>query len=400
MNTNYQEIAAKYHDEIVRTASELIQINSQSLREEALAAYVEKKMRSLGYDEVEVDRYGNVFGTMKGTGGGSSVMLNCHMDVVEAGDASLWEHPPFGGEIAEGRIWGRGASDTKGTMAIQLYVPAMLKAAGLLPKGDIVVAAVIAEEIAGYGSMIHTSENRMLTDYAIVGEATENDIAIGSRGRCCGVITITGKSCHASVPQFGSNPFDFLAQLLPELRKVEMGSDPLFGSSTMSVTKITSSEQGTIIIPNEVVVYVDYRQSGEDTKEAVKEKLEAAVGRCSVPGVSAKVELLYFPLTTYTGMEGMGFQGENPFVADGEADYVLQAKAAVEQAVGHEIKVKAWPFATDTGHYASKGVKCLGYSPAEVKLCHTTSDSIDIQMMAEGTAGYLAAVSALANNVK
>ena len=110
-------------------------------------------------------------------------------------------------------------------MAIQIYVPFLLKEAGLLPKGDIITAAVISEEIAGYGAMVHTQENRMLTDYAIVGEATENDIAIGSRGRCCGVITITGKSCHASIPHVGHNPFDFLAQLLPELQKVPMGSD-------------------------------------------------------------------------------------------------------------------------------------------------------------------------------
>ena len=114
-------------------------------------------------------------------------------------------------------------------MAIQIYVPFLLKEAGLLPKGDIITAAVISEEIAGYGAMVHTQENRMLTDYAIVGEATENDIAIGSRGRCCGVITITGKSCHASIPHVGHNPFDFLAQLLPELQKVPMGSDGLFG---------------------------------------------------------------------------------------------------------------------------------------------------------------------------
>lgn len=59
-----------------------------------MAAYVQEKMKELGYDKVEVDRYGNVFGTMKGTGGGSSVMLNCHMDVVYEGDESLWPYPP------------------------------------------------------------------------------------------------------------------------------------------------------------------------------------------------------------------------------------------------------------------------------------------------------------------
>ena len=172
MNEVLKTIAAKYKDDIVHTASELIQRNSH---EGEVAAYVQEKMKELGYDKVEVDRYGNVFGTMKGTGGGSSVMLNCHMDVVYEGDESLWPYPPYSGAIAEGRIWGRGASDTKGTMAIQIYVPFLLKEAGLLPKGDIITAAVISEEIAGYGAMVHTQENRMLTDYAIVGEATGCD---------------------------------------------------------------------------------------------------------------------------------------------------------------------------------------------------------------------------------
>lgn len=401
MNEQLKALAAKYKDEIVQTASELIQINSQSLHEGELAQYIVDKMHKLGYDSVEVDKYGSVFGTMKGTGGGSSVMLNCHLDVVDGGDESLWKYPPYSGAIAEGRVWGRGASDTKGTMAVYLYVPVMLKEAGLLPKGDIVVAEVITEEIAGYGAMMHTRENRMLTDYAVIGEATENDIAIGCRGRFCAVITITGKSCHASIPHEGHNPFNFLSRLLPELEKVEMSSEELFGSSTMSVTKIESSEKGSNIIPNEVVVYIDYRQTGDDTEAHVLEKLQAAIDRCGkMEGISTKVEALYFPLTTYTGIEGRGYQGEYPFSVSPDADYIVQAKAAVESAVGHEIKTKPWAFATDTGHYAAKGVKCLGYSPAEIKLCHTTSDSIDIEMMEESTIGTMALTVALANNEK
>ena len=77
-----------------------------------------------------------------------------------------------------------------------------------------------------------------------------------------------------------------------------MGSDELFGSSTMSCTRITSSEEGTNIIPNEIVLYVDYRQSGVDTPEMVQQKLETAVANCHVDGITAQVELLYFPLTT------------------------------------------------------------------------------------------------------
>lgn len=111
----------------------------------------------------------------------------------------------------------------------------------------------------------------------------------------------------------------------------------------MSCTRITSSEEGTNIIPNEIVLYVDYRQSGDDTPEEVQRKLEAAIANCHVDGVTAKAELLYFPLTTYTGVEGRGYQGENPFVASADADYIQKVKAAIEDAVGRKIQTKPWP---------------------------------------------------------
>ncbi|HYE83450.1 MAG TPA: M20/M25/M40 family metallo-hydrolase [Clostridia bacterium] len=400
MKQKLEKLAEKYHDEIVKTASEMIRINSQSTKEAEFAQYVVKKMQFLGYDEVVVDNYGSVFGTVKGSGGGKSMTLNCHLDVVDEGDAEKWTYPPYSGAIAEGKIWGRGASDTKGTFAIQLYTPIILKKAGLLPKGDIVVAGVVSEEIAGFGATMQTRDNYKLTDYAVIGEATENDLAIGCRGRFCAVVTIKGKSCHASLPHVGKNPFDFLGQFLVDLKKVELGKDELFGSSTMSVTNITSSEKGTNIIPNEVVVYIDFRQSAEDTEQVVLAKLQKVIDGCMLDDIKVSLKALYFPLTTYTGFQGEGYQGEYPFSVSPEEPYVKLCKKSIEEAVGHPIQTKAWIFATDTGHYAAKGVKCIGYSPAEIRLCHTTEDHIDIAMMKEGTLGYLALTLALANQEK
>ncbi len=400
MNQKIAELAKKYKDEIVQTASEMIQINSQSTQEGEMAQYTVDKMKALGYDEVVVDAYGSVFGTVKGTGGGSSVMLNCHLDVVDEGEPLKWKYPPYSGAIAEGKIWGRGASDTKGTFAIQVYTPIMLKEAGLLPKGDIVVAGVVSEEIAGFGAMMQTRDNYKLTDYAIIGEATENDLAIGCRGRFCAVVTITGKSCHASMPNVGKNPFDFLGKFLTELKTVEMGKDELFGSSTMSVTNINSSEKGTNIIPNEVVVYIDYRQSTSDTEEIALGKIQEVIDRCKIDGIQVDLRPLYFPLTTYTGFKGEGYQGEPPFSVSPDEPYVKLCKKTLEDVFGHSVKTKPWAFATDTGHYAAKGVKCIGFSPAKIKLCHTTEDNIDIDMMQKGVLGYLALTLALANQAK
>lgn len=400
MSNSFAQLAAQHYDDIVQTAVDMIRINSQSTQEGEMAAYTIQKMKALGYDEVVVDPQGSVFGIVHGTGGGSSVTLNCHLDVVYEGDASKWKHGPFSGDIAEGRIWGRGASDTKGTFAIQVHVPMILKNAGLLPKGDIIVAGVVSEEIAGFGSMMQTRNNDHLTDYCVIGEATENDLAIGCRGRCCVVVTIKGKSCHASIPHEGRNPFDFLARFLPELQKVEMGHDELFGDSTMSCTNISSSEKGSNIIPNEITLLVDYRQVSCDTEDVVVRKIQAAADAAQVDGIEVDIRTLYFPLTTYTGFQGQGYQGEPPFAVDANEPYVQLCKQAVESAVGHEIRTKTWAFATDTGHFAAKGVKCIGYSPAEIRLCHTTEDSIDLEMLREGIAGYLSLTKTLADQEK
>lgn len=400
MQTKFQELAAQYQEKITQTASEMLQINSQSTQEGAMAAYTVAKMKELGYDEVSVSPQGNVFGIVHGTGGGSSVTLNCHLDVVHEGDPAKWNHPPYSGEIADGRIWGRGASDTKGTFAVQLYIPVILREAGLLPKGDILVAGVVSEEIGGFGAMMQARTNDHLTDYCVIGEATENQLSVGCRGCCSISVTITGKSCHASIPFAGKNPFDFLARFLPELSKVEMGKDALFGSSTMSCTKITSSEESLNIIPNQIQLIIDYRPVASDTEEIVLQKLRAAADAAAVDGISVDIDYMYYPMTTYCGYQGQGFRGEPPFSADPDAPYIQLCKQAVEDAVGHEVPIRTWPFATDTGHYAAKGVRCIGYSPAEIRLCHTTEDSIDLAMMEEGTAGYLALTKALADQDK
>lgn len=400
MKQKLVELAENYKDKIISTVCEMVRINSQSTMEGKMAQYTMDKMKELGYDEVVVDTYGSVFGTVKGTGGGSSVMLNCHLDVVDEGDPKRWRYPPYSGTIADGKIWGRGASDTKGTFAIQLYTPIMLKNAGLLPKGDIVVTGVVCEENAGLGAMMQVQDNFKITDYAIIGEATENDLAIGCRGRICVVVTIEGKSCHASTPHLGKNPFEFLGVFLEGLKMVKMGEDELFGPSTMSVTNIVSSEEATNVIPNQISVYIDYRQSTSDPKEIVLEKIQQVVDRCKMDGIRVSVKPHYFPLTTYTGFKAEGYQGQHPFSVGSDDEYVKLCRNSLESVLNHPVRIKTWGFATDTGHYSSKGIKCIGFSPAEAKLCHTTEDNIDINMMRKGVVGYLMLASVLANQNK
>ena len=394
MKEKIVDISGKYFDSIVQTASEMIRIPSKSGEESAMAEYTVAKMNELGYDEVTVDEYGNVVGIMRGTGGGKSLMFNCHLDIVDEGPHENWKYPPYSGEVAEGAIWGRGASDTKGTFAIHLYAPYMLKQEGLMTKGDIYVVGVVHEEDAGFGSM-KMAERGFRTDYAIVGEASENDLAIACRGRVGIEVVITGKSCHASVPKEGINPFSFLGGFLLGLNEYKVKENPKYGSSLISATRISSSELGTNVVPNWVRLSLDYRSVPGETNDQIIAQLNEIAERYAVPGVKVEITPAYIPISCFTGATGEGLMGEPPYSIDEDSETVQKAKAALEEVFGRPVQTKPWAFATDSGHFSQIGVEVIGFSPAEIKKCHTVEDNIRLDMLKDGIAGNLAIVKAL-----
>ena len=167
-------------DALVAFAQELIRTESLSGQEGKVAALLRSRMERLGYDRVRVDEAGNVIGLIQGRGG-PPVMLNGHMDHVDGGDPALWPHPPFGGEIHDGEIWGRAAVDMKGALAAMVYAGGMLKRLEVRVPGDLYVAGVVQEEVGGLGSR-HLAR-AVPVERAIIGEASANQLRRGHRGR-------------------------------------------------------------------------------------------------------------------------------------------------------------------------------------------------------------------------
>ncbi|WP_152918236.1 M20/M25/M40 family metallo-hydrolase, partial [Ardenticatena maritima] len=130
----------------------LVQTPSLPGHEADLAALVKAEMERLGYDEVFVDAAGNVIGRIRGRGDAPAVMFNTHLDHVDPGDPAGWRFPPYGGEIHDEAVWGRGTVDIKGPLAAQVYGVARLKNDPTPPPGDVYVSAVVQEEIGGLGA--------------------------------------------------------------------------------------------------------------------------------------------------------------------------------------------------------------------------------------------------------
>lgn len=161
------------------------------------------------------------------------LLMMSHLDVVPVEDPSQWTHDPFGGEIDEGRLWGRGSSDMKSTVAAEAMTLAILKRAGVKLKGKLTFAACADEESGGaygFGWVVQHYPELMEADYAVNeggGSAIKRDggliypINTGEKGRMEIRIHITGKGFHASQPWRADNAIYKAEEVIRRIRTYE-----------------------------------------------------------------------------------------------------------------------------------------------------------------------------------
>jgi acetylornithine deacetylase len=135
---------------------------------------------------------------LAGAGGGRTLLLNGHVDVVDADPQDGWSSPPFAGEVRDGAVWGRGACDMKGGVASMVIAAETLAEMGITLRGDVLVNTVTDEESTGAGGLV--SARTLRADGAIVPEPTGLGIAIACRGSLLPTLTVEGRTGHAGAP--------------------------------------------------------------------------------------------------------------------------------------------------------------------------------------------------------
>lgn len=151
---------------------------------------------------------------------GRSLMINCHADVVPAGDVATWTTAPFGGQLIDGRLYGRGSCDMKGNTAVALFVLGLLQEAGYQPAGEIQVHSVTGEETGGVGTLSSIVRGYH-TDAAIILEPTDLEIVPAQAGAATFRLTVPGKAAHGSMREEGVNPIEKFIRLHTALLALE-----------------------------------------------------------------------------------------------------------------------------------------------------------------------------------
>jgi acetylornithine deacetylase len=138
--------------------------------------------------------------TLRGAGGGRSLIVNGHIDVVSPGDLERWTSPPFEADVRDGRIYGRGAVDMKGGIAAAIFGLEALVANGVKLAGDVIVETVPDEETCAMGT-VAVIERGYRADAGLVPEPTRLNFWIATRGLLHGSVVVPGRSAHAEMNQ-------------------------------------------------------------------------------------------------------------------------------------------------------------------------------------------------------
>ena len=361
----------------------LIQTPSMPFEEAQLAELVAAELQKLNFDQVWIDKIGNVNGRIRGTDPSlGALVLNTHLDHVDPGEPSLWSVPPYSGTIVGDRIVGRGACDIKGPLAVQVYSMAALLRAGVRPRRDVVFTAVVEEEIGGSGAKHWAKNLDYPVDLVVLGEPSDNKIALGHRGIAQMWVQFNGRSVHASVPEKGVNPNYALAQFIQDVQaaKGELSAHELLGATSVTPTIIEVDTKSTNVTPAWARVCLDFRTASESLS-SLRAFVQRLVGDQTVLLEDA---MCTPPITFPEGNETI-----YGFYTPPTDEKVQRAQALIGAGMGREAELSSYQFATDGRHFVPYNLTMIGYAASEESQAHVVDEYISIPKMMESLRGHV-----------
>jgi len=355
-------------EQITRLLQDLVRIPSvspdgdpgtatQNTGEGRIAEYVGDFLRKLALDvEVHEVKPGrpNVIGKFTSRGSRKSVAFAPHTDIVSVAGMTI---DPFGAEVGDGKLYGRGACDTKGSLAAMLAALTNAVRQREFREGDLDVyfCALMGEESGSHGART-LLQRGFKADFAMAGEPTNCRVVYTHKGAVAFRIITRGKSVHSSMPERGDSAIKKMAHVVEYLLGEYTDSlaqlhHPALGSPTINVGTIRGGSQ-TNIVPDYCEIEVDRRTlSGEDHEEILRHLRER---------LSVEVELIGACAPLYT-------DPQNPFI-----------RALGQETVGA-------PWFCDASIFAEHGIPAVAFGPGNMAQAHTADEFVEMEEVFRAT---------------
>ena len=358
--------------------------------ETAAAHLVANELRLLGLEvhwEEAAPGRPNVIGDWVGRGVGPLLILEGHSDVVTEGDPSAWSHPPFGGIVAGGRLYGRGAADMKGGVAAAIAAVRAIRDAGAAVPGRIRVAVVADEEgmMLGIKSFIRNGWAEGACG-AIICEPEANDLCLVQKGALRAFARFRGKMAHGALPKSGANPIPAAAAFLTRIQALEgqyvarYGSHPLLGEPSVTPTVLRAGDPAQLNVMHALaLVGLDIRTIPGQEHAEIRRDLAAAadVAVADIAGCASDLEVIE----------------ERPWTeTPRETPIVTAVERACRRVQGRPPRHRGVPGATDgTFLHAWAKIPIVTIGPGDVAIPHQVDEFVPVGDLIEAGRIFAAA---------
>ena len=384
-------------DELIGLTQELIRIdsvirpetgNTEAKVVQYIADWIRRELGVEPLVETVVPTRENIIVTIDSGRPGPCLMFEGHTDVVSEGNPDLWQHDPFGGEIKDGKIYGRGACDMKAGLAVNLLTVKAMMRSGVEYTGKMRLGIVCDEEdlmlgIQDYIRRGHADD----VDACLVSEPEENQLCISMKGALRAIVNVKGKMAHGAMPLTGINTSVRMARIILAFDNFEkeeiarFGKDPFLGWPSITFTVVQTPPPGEPmqlnVMPSESIAYVDIRTVPNQNHDRIKMKLQEILDQLAKQDPDFHAQIKFIADKPVVNMEK-------------EEPIVMIAAQAFRDITGREPVYNGVPGATDgTFLRALKGIPCLVNGPGPRHMPHQTDEYVEIDELFESAQIYL-----------
>ncbi len=371
-------------EELVRLTRNLVRIPSVYRPEDPegnearVAGFVADHLKDTGFEvrteEVAPGRP-NVWALWEGDRLGRTLLFEAHTDVVTEGAAEEWEHPPFAAEREDGRIFGRGACDTKGNLAAAVVAVRAIKDSGVSFPGKLVLCHPVDEEgmMGGIKAFIEGGHAEGV-DAAVICEPEENQLCVKQKGALRVELTVRGKMAHGAMPLSGVNPVTRAARFVVAVEELEReeiercGEDPFLGYPSLTPTILMGPEAGEPqinVVPASAYVALDIRTVPTQSHDELVKELRVILTRLAAedPDFDATLEVI---------------EERPPTETSKDEPLVRAMDAAYRTLTGGEPRYNGVPGATDgTFLHAWAGIPIITTGAGDREIPHHKDEWVD-----------------------
>jgi len=372
-------LASSDSEKIIRFLKDIVRIPSIDSQIKKVGERIGDEMQVSGFEQIRFDIQGNLQASI---GDGPRLLVyDSHIDTVGIGDPKNWTYDPYAGVIENGKMFGRGTCDEKGSTPPMIYGLSYAKKLGLLEGYKVTYFGNMEEWCDGIAPRVFCEHDPAIIPGAVlIGEPTNLKVYRGHKGRIELKIKSYGKSAHAASNYLGINAIYQLLPVISQIQQMEKDfhTDPFLGQGRITVSDMKVSAPSINAVPDYAEIFIDRRLTFGESADLALDQIEKIVKEQAQ--AKLEVEVLDYQTPSYTGFT-LKVPKIFPAWALDENHALVKAGQETRKIIGLPYEPAGkWEFSTNATYWAGiAGLPAIGFGPGDERVAHAPNEYVELK---------------------